>query len=313
MKVRFFLLIYTVANLGLILYGIMALIKPEILLEPFSTHVYQFPAEATQVTVYLSALYRLLGYLNILPGMLGLIILKRYWDTREDWYLRSVIGLTILSYLGPVVFDNTVGTIGFFEILEHIIFALIIVIGFAMLMDIGEAFQAIAQLGANRWGVQAIKHLFSPFQRRVYQLSGGRILSQLGRDRNVLLLTTKGRRTGKDRITPVFYLHDGEKVVICNVRPEFERTNPWVLNLRNDPIIKAQIGSETWQYHAREATEDEIDRLWPQLTKLWPAFQTHYERGGYRSIFVLEIDTQLATSGFDAAFQKHDPVRSALH
>jgi deazaflavin-dependent oxidoreductase (nitroreductase family) len=146
----------------------------------------------------------------------------------------------------------------------------------------------INRLGASRIGVWAIKHFVSPFQRWIYRATGGRVLSNLGTKRNVLLLTTKGRRTGKKRTTPVFYLQDGENVVICNVKPPFERTNPWVINLRSHPVVQAQIGSEVRQYQAREASEEELKRFWPQLIELWPAFQSHYKRGGHRSIFILE-------------------------
>ncbi len=146
----------------------------------------------------------------------------------------------------------------------------------------------INRLGATRIGVWTIKRLVSPLQRWIYRATGGRILSNLGTDRNVLLLTTQGRRTGKDRTTPVFYLRYGEAVVICNVKPEFERTNPWVINLSSNLFAQLQIGRDTARYQAREATEGEINRLWPRLIKLWPAFQVHYERGGRRSIFILE-------------------------
>jgi len=146
----------------------------------------------------------------------------------------------------------------------------------------------INYLGATRIGVWGIKHVVSPFQKWAYRVSGGRIMSNVGAQRNVLLLTTKGRKTGKDRTTPVFYLRHGESVVICNVRPEFEPTNPWVLNLRNSQIARLQIGSDIARYHAREATDDEISQLWPQLINLWSPFQTHYERGGRRTIFILE-------------------------
>jgi hypothetical protein len=133
MKSRIFFITYIAANVGLITYGIIALIQPDILLEPFLAHVYQFPAEATRATIYLSALYRLLGYFNIIPGVFGLLILHRYWVTRQAWYLNVVIVSTILTYLGPVVFDNTIGTIGFFELLEHILFVLVLISGFFML------------------------------------------------------------------------------------------------------------------------------------------------------------------------------------
>lgn len=133
MRSRFFFITYVTANAGLVVYGLMALVKPEILLEPFLVHVYQFPPEGIDAVLYLSGLYRLLGYFNIIPGALGLLILYRYWLTRGEWYLRIVIASTFLAYLGPVVFDNTLGMIEFFEILEHVIFVMILITGLIML------------------------------------------------------------------------------------------------------------------------------------------------------------------------------------
>lgn len=146
----------------------------------------------------------------------------------------------------------------------------------------------IYQIGATRIGVWGIKHLVSPLQRWVYRSSGGKALTSIGSGRDVLLLTTVGRRTGKDRTTPVFYLREGDAVVICNVRPEFERINPWVINLRSHPVAQLQIGQDKAEYKAREATAVEINRLWPRLIELWPAFKAHYENGGHRTIFILE-------------------------
>lgn len=146
----------------------------------------------------------------------------------------------------------------------------------------------INRLGATHWGVWTIKHLVSPFQRWTYRATGGRVLSTVGKDRQVLLLTTTGRRTQTEHTIPVFYLRFGEALAICNVKPQLERTNPWVLNLRSNPVARIQIGRHTAQVHAREATEEEIDVLWPRMVRLWPAFKAHYERGGHRSIFILE-------------------------
>ena len=104
----------------------------------------------------------------------------------------------------------------------------------------------------------------------------------------ILLLTTTGRRTGKERTNPAFYLRDGERLVICNANPGFERPNPWTLNLRANPLARVQIGQEISTYRAREATDEEVERYWPCLVKMWPAYQTFYDRSGQRSIFVLE-------------------------
>ena len=153
----------------------------------------------------------------------------------------------------------------------------------------------IERVGATRLGVWIIKHLVSPIQRTVYRTSDGRFMSRVGKERELLLLTTKGRRTSKDRTVPVFYLRDGERIVICNVRPETERINPWVINLRSYPIVQLQIGSEVAHYRARAANDDELAHFWPRLVALWPAFKSHYERGGRRSVFILEPISQLQT------------------
>jgi deazaflavin-dependent oxidoreductase (nitroreductase family) len=165
----------------------------------------------------------------------------------------------------------------------------------------------INRLGATPAGVWVIKNLISPIQRWIYRGSRGRLLPNLGSGRNVLLLTTKGRRTGKDRTIPVFYLRDGDAVVICNVRPESERgTNPWVINLRSHPVAQLQIGSDTAKYCAREATADEINRLWPRLIGLWPANQAHHERGGRRIVFILERARSLRPTPEAAQVRRSD-------
>ena len=192
-----------------------------------------------------------------------------------------------LRELDPIVFNNTVGSIGFFEIVELILFAFVIILGLLMWNNRDTA-NIINRLGATRAGVWAIKHVVSPLQRWVYASSGGRVFSKIGSGRNVLLLTTKGRRTGVDRTNPVFYLRDGELVIICNVNPGFERTNPWVINLRANPIARIQIGKATGLYQARPATDAEVERYWPKLVAIWPAYQSHFAHGGRRSIFILE-------------------------
>ena len=146
----------------------------------------------------------------------------------------------------------------------------------------------IDRLGATRLGVRVIKQIASPAQRLLYHVTGGRAFTAVGAGRVVLLLTTRGRLTGKDRTIPVYYLRDGNRIVICNVNPGFERTNPWVTNLRAHPIARLQIGPELAEYHAREATEAENSLYWPRLLGIWPAYGSHFEKSHQRAIFVLE-------------------------
>jgi deazaflavin-dependent oxidoreductase (nitroreductase family) len=146
----------------------------------------------------------------------------------------------------------------------------------------------LRHLGATPLGVWLIKHIFSPLDRLLYRWSDGHSY-WLGRTLAPrLLLTTRGRRTGLERTVPIFYLEEGDRLIICNVNPGFEHTNPWTLNLRAHPVARVRTGSVSGAYHAREATAEEVARYWPQLIRIWPAYQTHFDRGGQRCIFILE-------------------------
>jgi F420H(2)-dependent quinone reductase len=146
----------------------------------------------------------------------------------------------------------------------------------------------LRKLGATRFGVWIIKHVVAPLDRWLYQRTGGKVVSTGKPAGPILLLTTTGRQSGQERTTPVFFLRDLQRIIICNVNPGFERTNPWVLNLRAHPVATLQIASDRRAYHAREATPSEVDLYWPALTRIWPAYQTHFERSGQRTIFILE-------------------------
>ncbi len=133
-KSKAFLLTYATANLGLIIYGVMAGLAPNVLLDTFSQYVYEFPTGATIAIAYQLALFRLLGYFNLLLGALGLLLLWRWTVQRDLWLMISLIGLTTLSYLGPIVLDNTVGHIGVFEVIELVLFVAAVFSGFLMLV-----------------------------------------------------------------------------------------------------------------------------------------------------------------------------------
>jgi deazaflavin-dependent oxidoreductase (nitroreductase family) len=97
-------------------------------------------------------------------------------------------------------------------------------------------------------------------------------------------------------VVPVFYLGRDDRYVICNVRPPHEGVNPWVLNVLADPRVRLTIGRETLDGRSRPADESEVDRYWPALVRLWPAFQSFRDAGGSLSVFVLDVVTPAAPS-----------------
>ncbi len=132
-KDQTFCVVFGIANLGLFLYGLLALFRPNILYETFARHVYQFPSGAGFAVSYTLALYRLLDFFNLLVGLAGLFLLWRFSIEPQPWLARFVMGLSLLAYLAPLVFDNTVGDIGFFEVLEHVVFFGMLVVGITRL------------------------------------------------------------------------------------------------------------------------------------------------------------------------------------
>jgi len=152
----------------------------------------------------------------------------------------------------------------------------------------------VQRLGGTRLGVWAIKHVVAPLQLSLQRHSGGRL--SLTGPAPVLLLTTVGRRTGKPRTVPAFYLREGAKYVVCNVRPPHEHTNPWVLNALANPQVRLTLHGETLDGWARLAEQPEVDRFWPALVQLWPAYRSFRNAGGDLSIFVIEADRDSARS-----------------
>jgi deazaflavin-dependent oxidoreductase (nitroreductase family) len=149
----------------------------------------------------------------------------------------------------------------------------------------------LSRIGGTRAGVWLIGKVISPFQRWVIRTSEGRVTLT---SRPVLLLTAIGRRSGRPRTVPLLYLRDDDDLVVCNVRPPGERRNPWPLNVRANPEVTIRIGGEAEPRTARSARPEEVERHWPRLVALWPAYEGFFARTHERAIFVLE---RLASKG----------------
>ena len=144
----------------------------------------------------------------------------------------------------------------------------------------------LKRIGATRLGVWAIGHVVSPVQSRMLVATGGRV--SLTGKLPVLLLEATGRRSGRRRSVPLFFLRDGDDLIVCNVRPPSERPNPWPLNARANPDVTVRIHGASEHRIAREAREREVEKYWPLLVKTWPADGRFFADAHERAIFVLQ-------------------------
>lgn len=97
----------------------------------------------------------------------------------------------------------------------------------------------------------------------------------------VLLLTTVGRNSKQARTTPVFYLRDGERLVLVASRAGTSRHPGWYRNIEHNPQVTIRIAEQTRDMTARMATEEEVQELWPKLVsmfQIWERFQQRSSR-----------------------------------
>jgi deazaflavin-dependent oxidoreductase (nitroreductase family) len=97
-------------------------------------------------------------------------------------------------------------------------------------------------------------------------------------DTHCLLLTTTGRKSGKDRILPLIYgTHDGDFIVVASKGGAPEHP-AWYVNLEADPHVKVQVKDDVFDAVARTASESERAELWPIMVKEWPAYDEYQEK-----------------------------------
>lgn len=95
---------------------------------------------------------------------------------------------------------------------------------------------------------------------------------------NTLLLTTRGRNTGRRRRTALIYRCDGGRYVVVASNGGKDLHPQWYLNLRRDPHVELQVAAERFLAYARVVEGDERERLWQLMAEVWPDYERHRRR-----------------------------------
>ncbi len=105
----------------------------------------------------------------------------------------------------------------------------------------------------------------------------------------VIVLTSRGARSGKLRKTPLMRVeHDGRYVAVASKGGAPEHP-VWYHNLKADPRVDLQDGGERREMRARELAGDERATWWERAVEVWPdyaGYQTKTDR--LIPLFVLE-------------------------
>lgn len=93
-----------------------------------------------------------------------------------------------------------------------------------------------------------------------------------------LILTTRGRRSGRPRSTPLIYGTRGDDYLVVASKGGADEPPDWYLNLTEHPEVQVQVRSERFAARARDATSDEKPGLWREMTSRWPAYDEYQEK-----------------------------------
>jgi deazaflavin-dependent oxidoreductase (nitroreductase family) len=127
--------------------------------------------------------------------------------------------------------------------------------------------------------------------RPVYRLTGGRIGGKIGAS-PVLLLTTTGRKTGRQRTQPLLYAPAGDGYAVIASKGGADAHPLWFRNLQANPQVEVTIGRVTRQMRAREAEGGERDRLWRALADRYSGYDRYATRTSRRiPVVVLEPES----------------------
>jgi F420H(2)-dependent quinone reductase len=120
-----------------------------------------------------------------------------------------------------------------------------------------------------------------------YERSGGREGTTLwDTGKPVVVVTMRGRRTGRLRKAPVMRVeHGGEYAIVASKGGDPE--NPgWYFNLLSHPEVEIQDATEIFGATVREVQGGERDEWWGRAVEAWPAYE-EYQANTDRRIPVL--------------------------
>lgn len=105
----------------------------------------------------------------------------------------------------------------------------------------------------------------------------------------LLLLHVTGAKSGKEYVKPLVYTKDGENFVVIASKGGAPEHPAWYYNLVAHPETTVEVGTETFKVRAREAIDEERDKLYAAQAEKYPNFSEYAAKTDrVIPVFVLE-------------------------
>jgi F420H(2)-dependent quinone reductase len=156
--------------------------------------------------------------------------------------------------------------------------------------SLGQLTAASSQF-ANKHGVY-LGRRSTKLHVALYRWSDGKIGGHLPGWPNarIVLVDHKGAKSGAQRTSPLMYHEDGNAIAVAASKAGQPTHPAWFHNLVANPDTTIQIGSVVRQVHARVATDEERDRLWPKFVAFYPGYEFFQRNAKHRKIPIVILD-----------------------
>src|SRR5262245_46088753 len=131
----------------------------------------------------------------------------------------------------------------------------------------------------------------APIHVALYRTTGGRIGHRVG-SMTHLVLTTRGRRSGRLRTVPLAYVEDGSDWVVVASNGGADTDPGWLLNLRAEPNATVQVRGRRFAVTAREPSRRRAIRLWPTM-KIGNPLVARYQRMTARPLPLVVLEQRV--------------------
>ncbi len=118
-----------------------------------------------------------------------------------------------------------------------------------------------------------------------FRSNGGRVGGPF-EGANMVLLHTTGARSGQERVNPLVYRPVGDALAIFASAAGADHHPAWFHNLKANPHVTVEVGTDTLPATAREVTGDERSEIWEAQKADAPGF-AEYEAKTDRQIPVV--------------------------
>ncbi|WP_067509374.1 nitroreductase family deazaflavin-dependent oxidoreductase [Actinoplanes sp. TFC3] len=105
----------------------------------------------------------------------------------------------------------------------------------------------------------------------------------------ILILFTKGRKTGEERSHALIYRDHDDKHLVVASKGGTDAPPAWFVNLQSDPNVEVQIKGDRFRATARVATPDEKPEMWDKMAEVWPDYN-EYQKKTSREIPVVVLE-----------------------